>query len=140
MDKAKDDGADFQSTLAVDSAAFQVFHFEEETRLFQVAHLFHRRGGLAIVSEIQWVSSCSLSSLPTRGKQRRSHSRSYVVRKAKSMAVKRHLRGASSKEQRQYEHIKKSAKRSGRYGKRAKEVAARTVMKQHRKKKKSSKR
>jgi hypothetical protein len=53
------------------------------------------------------------------------------------MAVKRHLRGASSKEQRQNEHIKKSAKRSGRYGKRAKEVAARTVMKQDRKKKKS---
>jgi hypothetical protein len=53
-----------------------------------------------------------------------------------SMAVKRHLRGASSKEQRQYEHIKKSAQRSGRYGKRAKQVAARTVMKQHRKKKK----
>jgi len=44
------------------------------------------------------------------------------------------LRGASKKEQRQYEHIKKSAQRSGRYGKRAKEVAARTVMKQHRKK------
>ena len=51
------------------------------------------------------------------------------------MAVKRHLRGASSKEQRQYEHIKKSAKHSGRYGKRAEEVAARTVMKQHKKKK-----
>ena len=41
------------------------------------------------------------------------------------------LRGVSSKEQRQYEHIKESAKRSGRYGRRAKEVAARTVMKQH---------
>ena len=53
------------------------------------------------------------------------------------MAVKRHVKGASSKEQRQYEHIKRSAKRSGRYGKRAKEVAARTVMKQHRKKKRS---
>jgi len=50
------------------------------------------------------------------------------------MATKRHLRGVSSKEQRQYEHIKKSAQRSGRYGKRAKEVAARTVMKQHKKK------
>jgi hypothetical protein len=50
------------------------------------------------------------------------------------MAVKRHLRGASSKEQRQYEKIKRSAQRSSRYGKRAKEVAARTVMKQHRKK------
>jgi len=53
------------------------------------------------------------------------------------MAVKRHLRGASSKEQRQYERIKRSAQKSGRYGKRAKEVAARTVMKQHKKKKRS---
>jgi hypothetical protein len=43
----------------------------------------------------------------------------------------RHVRGVSKKEQRQYEHIKKSAQKSGRYGKRAKEVAARTVMKQH---------
>jgi len=51
------------------------------------------------------------------------------------MAVKRHLRGASSKEQRQYEHIKKSAQRSGRYGKRAKAVAAKTVMKKHKQKK-----
>jgi hypothetical protein len=54
------------------------------------------------------------------------------------MAVKRHLRAGSSKQQRQYEHIKKSAQRSGRYGKRAKEVAARTVMKQ-RKRSKSKK-
>jgi len=30
-----------------------------------------------------------------------------------------------------YEHIKESAQRSGRYGKRAKEVAARTVLKHH---------
>ena len=51
------------------------------------------------------------------------------------MATKRHVHGATSKEQRQYEHIKKSAQRSGRYGRRAKEVAARTVMKQHSKKK-----
>lgn len=43
----------------------------------------------------------------------------------------KHMRGVSSKEQRQYEHIKESAQRSGRYGRRAKEVAARTVMKQH---------
>ena len=41
------------------------------------------------------------------------------------------LRGVSSKERRQYEHIKASARKSGRYGRRAKEVAARTVMKQH---------
>jgi hypothetical protein len=41
------------------------------------------------------------------------------------------LRGASSKERRKYEHIKESARKSGRYGRRAKEVAARTVMKQH---------
>jgi hypothetical protein len=53
------------------------------------------------------------------------------------MAGKKKLRGASSKEQRQYEHIKKSAQKSGRYGKRAKEVAARTVMKKHAKKKKN---
>ena len=47
------------------------------------------------------------------------------------MPQKRHLRGAGRKEQRQYEHILKSARQSGRYGKRAKEVAARTVMKSH---------
>jgi hypothetical protein len=45
-----------------------------------------------------------------------------------------HLRGVTSKEQRQYEHIKESAEKTGRYGKRAKEVAARTVMKQHKRK------
>ena len=44
------------------------------------------------------------------------------------------MRGVSSKEQRQYEHIKESAEKSGRYGRRAKEVAARTVMKQHKQK------
>jgi hypothetical protein len=49
------------------------------------------------------------------------------------MPGKKHLRGASKKEQRQYEHIKESAQKSGRYGKRAKEVAARTVMKHHKK-------
>ena len=43
----------------------------------------------------------------------------------------RRLRGVSKKEQRQYEHIKQSARKSGRYGRRAKEVAARTVMKKH---------
>ncbi len=43
----------------------------------------------------------------------------------------KHLKSVGKKEQRQYEHIKESAERSGRYGKRAKEVAARTVMKQH---------
>jgi len=42
-----------------------------------------------------------------------------------------HLRGVSDKEQRQYEHIKESAEESGRYGDRAEEVAARTVLKQH---------
>jgi hypothetical protein len=44
------------------------------------------------------------------------------------------MRGVSSKEKREYEHIKQSAKRSGRYGRRAKEVAARTVMKRHKSK------
>jgi hypothetical protein len=47
------------------------------------------------------------------------------------MPGRRHLRGVGAKEQRQYEHIKESARNEGRYGKRAAEVAARTVMKQH---------
>ncbi|HZU75837.1 MAG TPA: hypothetical protein VFA70_03680 [Dehalococcoidia bacterium] len=47
------------------------------------------------------------------------------------MPGKEHLKGVSTKEQRQYEHIKESAEKSGRYGKRAEEVAARTVMKHH---------
>jgi hypothetical protein len=47
------------------------------------------------------------------------------------MPGKQHLRGVGPKEQRQYEHIKESAEKEGRYGKRAEEVAARTVMKHH---------
>lgn len=47
------------------------------------------------------------------------------------MPGNKHLRGVSDKEQRQYEDIKKSAEKSGRYGNRAEEVAARTVMKSH---------
>jgi hypothetical protein len=47
---------------------------------------------------------------------------------------KKHVRGVGAKEQRQYEHIKESAERSGRYGRRAKEVAARTVLKEHKEK------
>lgn len=47
------------------------------------------------------------------------------------MPGKKHLRGAGSKEQRMYEHIKEDAQKSGRYAKRAKEVAPRTVMKHH---------
>jgi len=49
------------------------------------------------------------------------------------MPQKKHLRGVGAKEQRQYEHIKESAEKSGRYGDRAEEVAARTVLKQHKK-------
>jgi len=44
------------------------------------------------------------------------------------------MRGVGSKEQRMYEHIKESAAKSGRYGSRNKEVAARTVMKHHKQK------
>jgi hypothetical protein len=51
--------------------------------------------------------------------------------KEEPMPGKKHLRGVSAKEQREYEHIKEGAQRSGRYGDRAKEVAARTVMKKH---------
>ena len=47
------------------------------------------------------------------------------------MPESKHLRGVSDKEQRQYEDIKESAEKEGRYGGRAKEVAARTVMKEH---------
>ena len=45
----------------------------------------------------------------------------------------RHLRGrtVTAREQRMYEHVLAEARRSGRYGRRAKEVAARTVMKRH---------
>jgi len=43
-------------------------------------------------------------------------------------------RGASPKRERQYKHIKQSAKKSGRYGGRAEEVAARTVNKIRREK------
>jgi len=50
------------------------------------------------------------------------------------MPGKKHLEGVGSKEQRQYEHIKESAQKTGRYGKRAKEVAASTVLKQHKEK------
>jgi hypothetical protein len=47
------------------------------------------------------------------------------------MAQKTHVHGVGEKEQRQYEYIKERAKKSGRYGKRAKAVAARAVLKQH---------
>ena len=47
------------------------------------------------------------------------------------MPKKQHLPGVGAKEQRMYEHIKKEAQKTSRYGKRAKEVAARTVMKNH---------
>ncbi len=50
----------------------------------------------------------------------------------KKAGGKDHLSGAGAKENRMYEHIKESAKKEGRYGGRAKEVAARTVMKHHR--------
>lgn len=50
------------------------------------------------------------------------------------MPGRKHLANVSSKEQREYEHIKESAEKSGRYGDRAKEVAVRTVLKQHKEK------
>jgi hypothetical protein len=50
------------------------------------------------------------------------------------MPEKKHLRGVGDKEQRQYEHIKEEAEKEGRYRGREKEVAARTVMKQHKEK------
>lgn len=47
------------------------------------------------------------------------------------MPAKEHVRGVGRKEQRMYEHILESAQATGRYGKRAAEVAARTVLKHH---------
>ncbi|MEE4264532.1 MAG: Rho termination factor N-terminal domain-containing protein [Desulfobacteraceae bacterium] len=44
----------------------------------------------------------------------------------------------SAKEKRQYEHIRESVKKKGKRSKRAKEIAARTVNKQRRKKGKTS--
>jgi hypothetical protein len=57
------------------------------------------------------------------------------LREVKSgMPEKKHVRGVGEKEQRQYEHIKEEAQKSGRYPGREKEVAARTVMRQHKEK------
>ena len=47
------------------------------------------------------------------------------------MPGNQHVRGAGRIEQRMYEHILSSLQNSDRYGKRAKEMAARTVLKQH---------
>jgi hypothetical protein len=47
------------------------------------------------------------------------------------MPGKKHVKGVGAKEQRMYEHILKSAEETGRYRGRAKEVAARTVLKRH---------
>jgi len=55
-------------------------------------------------------------------------------KEGKAMPGKKPLKGVGEKEQRQYEHIKESSENSGRYGDRAEEVAARTVMKQHKQK------
>lgn len=50
------------------------------------------------------------------------------------MPERKHVSGVGPKEQREYEHILESAKKSGRYQGREKEVAARTVLKEHREK------
>ena len=47
------------------------------------------------------------------------------------MAQKEHLPRVSDKEQRMYEHIKKSELKQGRSKDRAKEIAAATVVKHH---------
>jgi hypothetical protein len=50
------------------------------------------------------------------------------------MPQKQHLPSVSDKEQRMYEHIKDSEKKQGRSTKRAKQIAAATVVKHHNKK------
>jgi hypothetical protein len=54
-----------------------------------------------------------------------------ISARSTTMPGKEHLRGVGKKEERQYEHIKEDAEKSGRYGDRAEEVAARTVLKEH---------
>jgi hypothetical protein len=49
---------------------------------------------------------------------------------ARKEAIVMAVKGATKKQNRQYEHIKQSAKKRGRSTKRAKEIAARTVNKQ----------
>jgi hypothetical protein len=124
--------------LATDSASRQGLRQTEAeaTALFEVGRFLNGAGRLATLSENLPLCPGHLFPQPPRAPPR-GRTRVTQVLKKQFMAVKRHLRGASSKEQRQNEHIKKSARPSGRYGKRAKVVAARTAMKQHRKKKKS---
>jgi hypothetical protein len=50
------------------------------------------------------------------------------------MPGQKHVRGVGAKEQRMYEYIKEEAKKEGRYPGREEEVAARTVLKQHKQK------
>ena len=51
------------------------------------------------------------------------------------MPEKKHVRGVSDKEQRQYEHIEEEAEKESRYrGRERRRSAARTVMKQHKQK------
>lgn len=57
-----------------------------------------------------------------------------MAEKKEKKPEKEHIAGVGEKEQRQYEHIKEQAEESGRYGERAEEVAARTVLKRHKEK------
>jgi len=68
---------------------------------------------------------------PERFRETGELAKSQLVRWRYFMPGKKHVRGVGPKEQRQYEHILESAQKEGRYGKRAKEVAARTVLKHH---------
>jgi hypothetical protein len=54
------------------------------------------------------------------------------------MPKKQHLPSVSDKEQRMYEHIKRSERRSGRSLERSKEIDAATVVKHHYEKEHSS--
>jgi hypothetical protein len=55
----------------------------------------------------------------TTGNRRVGESRNIAAEE--QMPRKQHLRGVSAKEQREYEHIKERAVRSGRHGERAKD-------------------
>jgi hypothetical protein len=47
------------------------------------------------------------------------------------MPIKKHVKGVGPKEQKMFEHIVEESKKSGRYGDKSEEVAAKTVLKHH---------
>jgi hypothetical protein len=96
-----------------------------------------RKAWAKLLAELDTLKAAGIGEPPKPGEQTLADAEllagrlQSVQRKEGPMPKKKPLHGVGSKEQRMYEHIKESAQKSGRYGKRAKEVSARTVMKHH---------